>query len=156
MGRYVARRVLQFIPAALVTLFLLHYLTTLGIQLTGDPIRAIFGERVPPESTLNAMRAYYGLDDQCLQQTGNPCFTMFIDRIGGYFQGDFGVDFNNRQVTDLVAERMPTTARLALIAITFEAIIGILAGVLAGIRKDRFVDNLVRISTVLQDRKSVV
>lgn len=149
MGRYVVRRLLQFLPAVIGTLFLLHYLTTLGIQLTGDPIRALFGERVPPESTLMAMRAYYGLDDPCLSRTGDPCLGMFIDRVAGYFRGDFGINFNNREVVDLVSERAPTTLRLTLIAIVFEAVVGVLAGVLAGIRKDRFADNLVRISTVL-------
>lgn len=149
MGRYVIRRLLQFIPAAIFALFLLHYLTTLGIQLTGDPVRALFGERSVPDATLEATRAYFNLDDDCLGQIGNPCVTLFWDRITGYLQGDFGVTFNRRPVWELILERVPTTLRLTLIAIIFETIIGIIAGVLAGIRKDKFIDNLVRISTVL-------
>lgn len=149
MGRYLARRLLQFIPAVLITLFLLHYLMTLGIQLTGDPVRALFGDRPPPPATLANLREYYGLDNACLRQTGNPCIDMFVSRLGDYARGDFGINFNGRAVTDLVAERAPVTVRLALIAIVFETIVGITAGVLAGIRKDKFIDNLIRISTVL-------
>jgi ABC-type dipeptide/oligopeptide/nickel transport system permease component len=149
MGRYVIRRLLQFIPVVLFTLFLLHYLTTLGIQLQGDPVRALFGERSVPDHVIEATQEYFGLDDDCLTQTGNPCLGLFVERLGNYAQGDFGINFRERPVLDLIAERVPTTARLALIAIIFEAVIGVFAGVLAGIRKDKFIDNLVRISTVL-------
>jgi len=41
MGRYVARRLIQFIPVILGTLFLLHILSTLTIQIVGDPVRAL-------------------------------------------------------------------------------------------------------------------
>jgi peptide/nickel transport system permease protein/oligopeptide transport system permease protein len=74
---------------------------------------------------------------------------MFFGRLGEYAKGDFGINFNGREVTEMVAERAPVTIRLALIAIAFESIIGIVTGVLAGIRKDKFMDNLVRMSTVL-------
>ena len=151
MGRYMARRLLQFIPVVIGTMFLLHYITTLGIQFNGDPIRALFGDQRPPDSVLNAMRARYGLDNPCLQQKGNPCIGIFIDRLGQYFQGDFGqsLKLGNRPVTDLVAERAPITLRLTTIAILFETTIGITIGVLAALRKDKFVDNTVRIVTTL-------
>jgi len=151
MGRYMARRLLQFIPVVIGTMFLLHYITTLGIQFNGDPIRALFGDQRPPESVLNAMRERYGLDDPCYQQKGNPCLGIFIDRIGQYFQGDFGqsIKLGNRPVTDLVAERAPVTIRLTAIAIVFETVVGITIGVLAALRKDKFVDNTVRVVTTL-------
>jgi peptide/nickel transport system permease protein/oligopeptide transport system permease protein len=52
-------------------------------------------------------------------------------------------------VIDLIARAAPVTARLALLAVAFEVLIGILAGVLTGLRQDGFLDNLVRVSTVL-------
>jgi ABC-type dipeptide/oligopeptide/nickel transport system permease component len=151
MGRYLARRLLQFIPVVIGTMFLLHYITTLGIQFNGDPVRALFGDQRPPEEVLNAIRARYGLDNPCLQQPGNPCLGMFIDRVGQYLQGDFGqsLKLGDRPVIDLIAERAPVTLRLTLIAIVFETVIGITLGVLAALRKDRFVDNGVRIVTTL-------
>ena len=149
MGRYVARRVLQFIPVILGTLFLLHLLSTLSIQIVGDPVRALFGENAPPASVIEQMRADYNLDDPCLQQTGNPCVGLFIDRLGQYAQFDFGVNFRGRSITDLFVERFPVTVRLTVIALVFETVVGILLGILAGLRKDRFADNLVRFSTVL-------
>lgn len=151
MGRYVARRLLQFIPVVIGTMFLLHYITTLGIQFNGDPVRALFGDRPPPPEVLSAIRDRYGLDNPCLQQHGNPCIGLFIDRMMQYAQGDFGtsIRFADRPILSLVAERAPVTIRLTAIAIVFETIIGIFIGVMAALRKDRFVDNGVRIATTL-------
>ena len=66
-------------------------------------------------------------------------------------RGDFGtsIRFADRPITELVAERAPVTLRLTLIAIVFETVIGITIGVLAALRKDKFVDNTVRIVTTL-------
>lgn len=149
MGRYTIRRLLQFIPVLLGTLFLLHFLQTLSFQISGNPVRAMFGDRQPPPETIAALTRAFGLDDPCLQQTGNPCVGMYFDRLVNYAQGDFGTDFNGQEVTDLIARAAPITIRLTLLAILFEAVIGIIAGVLAGLRQDKFLDNLVRVSTVL-------
>jgi oligopeptide transport system permease protein len=48
-----------------------------------------------------------------------------------------------------LAIRWPTTIKLALMAIVIEIIIGISAGVLAGMRKGKFIDSLVTISTLV-------
>jgi len=149
MGRYVARRLLQFIPVILGTLLLLHFLSVLTIQVVGDPVRALFGENAPPPEVIAALQADYGLDNPCLDQTGNPCFGMYFERLGQYFQGDFGINFRQRPVADLFLERFPVTVRLTVIALIFETIVGIILGVLAGLRKDKVIDNLVRFSTVL-------
>jgi oligopeptide transport system permease protein len=149
MGRYVARRLIQFIPVILGTLFLLHLMSTLTIQIVGDPVRALFGENAPPAAVIEQMRADYNLDDACLEQPGNPCVGLFVERLSQYVAGDFGINFRGRPVTELFLERFPVTLRLTVIALVFETIIGITIGVLAGLRKDKFVDNFVRFSTVL-------
>jgi len=149
MGRYTARRLLQFIPVLFGTLFLLHYMQSLSIQLNGNPVIALFGDRQPPPETLAAITARYGLDEPCLTQTGNPCLGMFWGSLVNYTQGDFGIDFTRQPITDLLAEAAPITLRLTLIAVVFETVVGIIAGVVAAIRKDRFVDNFIRASTVL-------
>ena len=149
MGRYTIRRLLQFIPVLLGTMFLLHYLQALSFQFSGNPVRAMFGDRQPPPETIAALTRAFGLDDPCLNQTGNPCITMYFERLGNYLQGDFGTDFNRQPVVDLIARAAPITIRLTLLAVLFESIIGIFAGVIAGLKQDKFLDNLVRISTVL-------
>lgn len=149
MGRYVVRRLLQFIPTVLGAMFLLHYLTSVGIQFSANPVRALFGDRQPSETLLQNLSERLGLGDACLERRGDPCFGLFIDRLENIFLSwDFGVNFRLRPVTELIAEALPYTIRLAAIALIFEALVGITAGVLAGLRNGSFWDYLVKISTV--------
>lgn len=141
---------MQFVPTVLGALFLLHYLTAVAIQLTGNPVRAIFGDRMPPESVLRNLTERLGLGDSCLEQPFNPCFGLFGHRLEAIFlHFDFGTDFNERDVTAIVSTALPQTAKLALIAFVFELIIGIVAGCLAALRSGGCWDNLTKISTVL-------
>jgi peptide/nickel transport system permease protein/oligopeptide transport system permease protein len=149
VGRYVTRRLLQFIPTVLGAMFLLHYLTSIGIQFSANPVRALFGDRTPSPELLANLSEALGLGDECLTRKGDPCLGLFVDRMQNIFlHWDFGVNFRLRPVTELIAEALPYTVRLALIALLFEAVVGIVAGVLAGLRNGSFWDYLVKISTV--------
>lgn len=138
MGRYIIRRLLQFIPVFIGATFLIFAMV---FALPGDPIRALAGERPMPESVRETLRQEYNLDDSLPVQ--------YVKYIGGVVQGDFGTDFRGREVTEIMKERIPRTARLALVAFTFELVVGISAGVLAGIRQKGFFDNLVLVSTLI-------
>jgi peptide/nickel transport system permease protein/oligopeptide transport system permease protein len=137
MGRYLIRRTLQIIPVFIGTTFIIFALV---FAIPGDPIRALAGERPLAESTYQQLRDRYNLDDPLLIQYGKY--------MGGLAQGDFGSDFRGREVTDIMAERFPVTIRLTLFAFAFELVLGLLAGVLAGLRRGSFVDNLVLVTTV--------
>ena len=137
MGRYLIRRTLQIIPVFVGTTFIIFALV---FTIPGDPIRALAGERPLAESTYHELRDRYNLDDPLLVQYGKY--------MGGLVQGDFGSDFRGREVTDIMAERFPVTVRLTLFAFAFELVLGLLAGVLAGLRRGSFVDNLVLVTTV--------
>ncbi len=152
MGRYIIRRLLQFIPTVLGAMFLLHYLTSVGIQLTGNPVRAIFGDRTPSPALLAAITEKLGLGDPCLKKPGNPCFGLFTERMQNIFfqfPPDLGVNRNRQEVVDLMLRALPNTAKLALMAFTIEIVIGLGAGILAGLRGGSFWDYAVKISTVL-------
>lgn len=136
MGRYIIRRVLQIVPVFYGATFLIFALV---FAIPGDPIRALAGERPLPEGVYNVLVDRYNLDDPLLVQYGKY--------IAGVFQGDFGQSFSGREVSDIMAERFPVSARLAVSALAIQAVLGITAGVLAGIRKNSFMDNLVLVST---------
>jgi len=138
MGRYLARRLLQFIPVfggATLLIFVMVW------AIPGDPIAALAGDRFLPDTVREEIRDRYNLDDPLIVQYGKY--------MGGVFQGDFGDDFRGRPVTDLLGQRLPITIRLALLAFGFEVVIGIVAGILAGVRKGGFLDNLVLVSTLV-------
>ena len=148
MGRYFIRRVLQFIPVFVGATLLIFALV---FALPGDPIRALAGERPQPESVQRQLRDQYNLDDPLLVQYGKYLGVVRDDDTGSYnglLQGEFGTNFRGRPVSEIMAEKLPVSIRLALFAFVFETILGLLAGVLAGLRKGSFIDNLVLVSTV--------
>lgn len=149
MGRYVLRRLLQFVPTVFGTMFLLHYIVSLGIQFNGNPARAFFGDRTPTPEMLEAVKAQFNTDDPCLERKGDPCVGMFVERLAAMGRGDFGADFRGRAVTEILADAVPITLKLALIGFTVQLVIGLVAGVLAGLRGGGFWDYVVKISTVL-------
>ncbi len=138
MSRYLMRRVLQFIPVFIGATFLIFALV---FMIPGDPIRALSGDKPLPQSVQDTLREQYNLDKPLWQQ-----YTLYV---GGVLQGDFGEDFRGREVREIMAERIPVTFQLAIYAFIFEMVIGIAAGIMAGLNFGGFVDNLVRISTLV-------
>jgi ABC-type dipeptide/oligopeptide/nickel transport system permease component len=109
--------------------------------MPGDPIRALFGERAMSESARQGLISRYHLDE--------PLWRQYWIYITNVFEGDFGANFRGRAVSDLMAQRIPITARLALLAFLFQTVIGIGAGVVAGVRRQKFFDSLVLVSTLV-------
>jgi len=138
MARYIARRLLLAVPVLIGASFLIFAMV---FALPGDPIAALAGDRPISESVAAQLRNEYNLDDSLPVQYGKY--------VSGLVQGDLGTDFAGRPVSDILASTVPVTVRLALVALVFEAVIGLVAGVLAGIRKKSFFDNLVLVSTTL-------
>lgn len=138
MGRFIARRLLQAVPVFFGATFIVFAMV---YAIPGDPIRALNGERPISESAQAALRERYNLDD--------PLVVQYAKYIGGLAQGDLGETFRGLPVSDILKQKFPVTARLALGAFIFEAVLGLLAGILAGLRRGSFMDNLVLLSTTV-------
>ena len=138
MGTYVIRRLLQMIPVILGATFLIFAMV---FALPGDPLAGKCGERPCPPAYAAAFREKYNLND--------PLPVQYGKYLGNLVQGDLGETYNGVKVTEQLKLRYPVTAKLAIMAILFESILGIFAGVLTGIRKDGFLDNLVLVSTIV-------
>ena len=138
MGRYIARRLLLTIPVLIGASFLIFALV---YALPGDPIRALGGERPLSPAVVAQLREEFNLDD--------PLVIQYAKYVGDLLQGDLGTDFRGREVSETITQRLPVTLRLTVVAIAIETVIGIIAGVLAGIRRNGFLDNLVLVSSTL-------
>ncbi len=138
MGRYVIRRLLQLIPVLIGATFIIYVLVW---AVPGDPFAGKCGERACPQSYVDAMTAKFNLNDPLLVQYGTYLWNLV--------HGDLGTNFAGQSVTDQLLRTYPTTLKLALVAIAIEALIGITAGVLTGLRRGSFLDNLVLVSTLL-------
>ena len=137
MGRYVLRRLLQLIPVFFGTTFLIYYLVW---AVPGDPFAGKCGERPCPQSYVDVMTEKFNLDKPVIVQYGTYMKNLL--------QGDFGITFGGREINDLIADAYPNTIKLALVALVIEAAIGLTAGVLTGLNRNGFLDNLVLVSTL--------
>ena len=129
MAGYVFRRVLQAVPVFFGTTFLIYFMT---FAMPGDPIIAMFGQRTPNPAVVEQLRAQYHLDQ--------PFIVQYFIYIGGIFRGDFGISFSGEPISQVLARTFPVTARLAIIAIFFQAFFGILVGLVAGLKKGKLFD----------------
>ena len=138
MGRYVVRRLLQMVPVVIGTTFLIFAMVW---ALPGDPFAGKCGDRPCPAAYVSVMTDKFNLDESI--------FVQYALYMGNLLQGDFGETFSGVQVVDELQLRYPATLKLALVAIVFEILIGITAGILAGLRRGGFADALVLVSTLL-------
>jgi oligopeptide transport system permease protein len=136
VGKYIIRRLLQMIPVIIGVTFIIY----VAVFALGDPTVGRCGERACPEGYIAKFRADYNLD--------KPLIVQYLLYMGKLVQGDLGTNFFGNRVIDELAARWPTTFKLGMMAVVIESVIGITAGVLAGIRRGKFIDNLVTLSTL--------
>ena len=136
MGKYVIRRLLQMIPVFIGVTFIIYA----AVFALGDPTVGRCGERPCPPGYIAAFRKEYNLDQ--------PLVVQYLLYMVDVIRGDFGTNFYGNKVLDELAQRWPTTLKLGFMALIIESVIGITAGVLAGIRRGKFVDSLVTVSTL--------
>jgi oligopeptide transport system permease protein len=137
VGTYTARRLLQMIPVILGATFLIYVMV---FSLPGDPTAGKCGERVCSDAYIAAFNEKYNLNDPLLVQYGKY--------MGNVLQGDLGESQYERPIREELGQRYTVTVKLGALALAFEAVIGILAGVLAGLRRGGFMDSLVLVSTL--------
>ncbi|HKW95919.1 MAG TPA: ABC transporter permease [Methylomirabilota bacterium] len=133
-----AKRVLALVPVLLGVSLLVFALTAVGL---GDPVRAMLGQRADPQ-LVEQIRRDYALD--------RPVHVQYATWMGRLLRGDLGISYvQQRPVTEIVAERLPATARLALAATVIAVILGLSAGVIAALRPGGMLDQVLMSAAVL-------
>ena len=78
-----------------------------------------------------------------------PVPVQFRNYVLGVAQGDFGVSlYTHRPIVDDLVGRLPATLELAFVSVILSAILGIPLGVLAAIKRNSWLDHLLRVFTV--------
>ncbi|MEF2975730.1 ABC transporter permease [Subtercola sp. YIM 133946] len=129
MAGYILRRLLQAIPVFFGTTFLIYFMV---FAMPGDPIIAMFGDKTPNPALVAQLRAQYHLDQ--------PFIVQYFIYIGGIFRGDFGISYSGQPVGEILLRTFPVTLKLAVIALFFETVFGILVGLISGLRKGKIFD----------------
>lgn len=134
MFPYLVRRVLIAVPTIILISIFVFFLQKL---LPGDPLLVLAGEERDPE-VLEFLREKYRLND--------PIPAQYFAWIGNALQGDLGTSLrSNQPVTELIAEKLPVTIQLAVMAIIFALVIGIPAGILSAVKKGTITDYIANI-----------
>ena len=131
------------------------------IFVAGDPAVTILGPQARAEQIAD-FKAKKGLDrpvvEQFLSYLGVvPCVRKdspkYEDENGergycGVLQGDLGESYSHHEsVANVIGHRLPRTLLLAMMAIVFELLIGITAGILAALRRNRWTDTIIMFAT---------
>lgn len=113
--------------------------TFLMVQLIpGDPAQLIAGPNAAPEQ-VDVIRGQLGLDRSPWHQ--------FLDYVGGLATGDMGTSFvTSEPVMQVIADRVPFTARLALLAIVLVLVVSVPLGIAVAVAcrggRRRFLDTV--------------
>ncbi|SDB47568.1 ABC transporter permease [Belnapia rosea] len=124
------RRLGQIVPTLLILSVLIFGLQQL---MPGDPALILAGEERGDPQVLAQIRAELRLD--------RPLPEQYLHWVARAVQGDFGFSWRIREpVAKLILEKLPVTFQLAVMAFLIALVIGIPAGVISAVRRDRPVD----------------
>jgi len=127
---YILRRVVGFLPVLLVIVSLSFFMMRLA---PGGPFDQ---ERALPEQVRANIEARYHLDQ--------PLWRQYVRYLSDVGRGDLGPSFRypDRSVNELLALGFPISLTLGLCALAVALTVGGAAGVLAGLRRNSFLDYL--------------
>ena len=119
----------------LLTLWFVVTFAFIVLRTSGDPVVALVGPDALPEE-IAQFRTDWGLD--------RPLPVQYVTYVGQMLTGNFGTSLReHRPVLDIIAERVPATVVLGLIAYLIAAAVGIPAGILAALRRGRATDRII-------------
>jgi len=122
MGEFLVKRIAQLLPTLVLVSMLIFGLQQL---LPGDPAVMLAGEEQDPQ-VIAYLHKKLHLDD--------PLPVRYAYWVGGVLRGDLGESVRNQQpVLHLIAQKLPVTLELALLAMSIALVIGIPAGIVSAV-----------------------
>jgi peptide/nickel transport system permease protein len=140
LGRYLLVRLYSMA----LTLLGLTVLVFLMLRLIpGTVVEQMIGaDAVVSAAMVEQLRAFFGLDQ--------PWYVQYGRWLGGLVQGDLGTSWRTgKPVIALIVERLPVTLELTFMAVAFALVLGLLAGIVSAVRRDRAIDNVTRVGALL-------
>lgn len=110
--------------------------------IPGDPVLHLIGERGASEETVAQIKKNLGLDKSIVEQ-----YLIFT---GNALKGEFGESIVSKQpIVDEFKVLWPATFELALFAILWSSVVGVILGILAAVKRNSFWDyGAVSLSTI--------
>jgi peptide/nickel transport system permease protein len=105
--------------------------------IPGDPVAKALGP-MADEETIEIVRKQMGLD--------RPIPVQYVLYIKGILKGRLGISLlENRDVWEIIREKLPATVELISVSIAFAVMAGIPLGVISALHRNSVVDHLSRI-----------
>jgi peptide/nickel transport system permease protein len=126
MLAFVLRRLFQ----AAIVMIAVAFIAFMLFQFVGDPVVFLLGQDARPDQ-IAQLRADLGLD--------RPFFVQFWHFLLNAMQGEFGLSLlQGAKVSRLIAERLPATLELSLVAGVMALAVGIPMGVYSALHRGSF------------------
>src|SRR6202050_4074338 len=128
MQGHLGSRIAQIIPTLLLVSVLVFCLQQL---MPGDPALVLAGEERGDPQGAAPSRAELWLD--------RPLPVQYLHWMGNVLQGNLGYSWRIRQpVSQLILEKLPVTLQLGTMAFAIAVLIGVPAGIVAAVQRNRF------------------
>ncbi len=91
-----------------------------------------------------ALYAKYGLDQ--------PIYVQFFRYVGNMLRGDLGVSYNiskNTPISQLIQSRLPISIQIGGMAVMLGAVVGLVLGIIAALKRDTIFDTIATIISVI-------
>ena len=134
MLKYILKRLLL----GVMPIFVLATVVFFGMKMMpGSPFSR--DNKAIPAATIQALNEKYGLD--------KPVTEQYVIYITNCLHGDFGdsISKKGQPVAEIIASRLPVTAKLGVIAFAFAMITGISLGIVSALTRHRFVNSLITV-----------
>jgi peptide/nickel transport system permease protein len=140
VGRYL---VVRLYSMALTLLGLTVLLFAMLRLIPGTVVEQMIGaDAVVSTAMVEQLKAFFGLDQ--------PWYVQYGRWLGDLAHGNLGTSWRTgKPVIALIAERLPVTIELTLMAVAFALVLGITAGIVSAVRRDQVIDNVTRVGALL-------
>lgn len=131
--KYIAKKFCTLI----ITLFVISLLAFCAFQLIGDPTTAMLGTNATEEQIIQ-LKHELGLD--------RPILVQYADWLVSFLQGDMGMSYSyNMPVTGMVAEKLPLTLALTVMAFVLTVVVSIPLGIMTARREGGLLDRIITV-----------
>jgi peptide/nickel transport system permease protein len=127
-----------------LTLLGLTILVFLMLHLIpGTVVEQMIGaDAMMSQQMVDQLKRFFGLD--------RPWYVQYGHWLGQLVRGDLGTSWRTgKPVLSLILERLPVTIELTVLSVVFSLILGVAAGILSAVWRDRPVDHVTRVGTLL-------
>jgi peptide/nickel transport system permease protein len=140
MGRYLVVRLysmgLTLLGLTVLVFLMLHL-------IPGTVVEQMIGaDAMMSQQMVDQLKRFFGLD--------RPWYVQYGHWLGQLVRGDLGTSWRTgKPVLSLILERLPVTIELTVLSVVFSLILGVAAGILSAVWRDRPVDHVTRVGTLL-------